>query len=172
MTITNRLSLKTQTLAALAAIAGAVALPQLFHLFGSSLGETFLPMHLPIMLAGLFAGPFAGAAAGILGPLCSFALSGMPGAAMLPFIVIELFTYGLCAGLLKNAPIPTLAKALVIQVSGRAVRAAAILSAVYLFGYQAINPAVILTSIAVGLPGILLQLCLLPLIAGYKKHDA
>ena len=86
------LSVKAQTLAALAAIIGAVAVPQVFHVLGAasglgtSLGEAFLPMHLPIILVGLLAGPYAGAIAGLLGPLASFALSGMPGAAMLPFI--------------------------------------------------------------------------------------
>ena len=47
------LSLKTQVLATCAAIAGAVALPQLFHMvgalsgLGTAPGEIFLPMHLP-----------------------------------------------------------------------------------------------------------------------------
>ena len=90
-----RLSVKVQTLAAIAAVAGAVALPQIFHALGAAfgagtaLGETFLPMHLPILLVGLLAGPYAGAAAGLFGPLVSFALSGMPGIAMLPFMMLE-----------------------------------------------------------------------------------
>lgn len=50
------------------------------------LAKPFLPMHLPIILVGLLAGPYAGAIAGLLGPLASFALSGMPGIAMLPFM--------------------------------------------------------------------------------------
>lgn len=87
-----RLSLKVQVIATIAAIAGAVILPQVFHLLGaisglgSALGETFLPMHFPIILVGLLAGPYAGAISGLFGPLLSFALSGMPGAYMLPFI--------------------------------------------------------------------------------------
>ena len=96
-----RLSVKAQTLATLAAIVGAVVVPQIFHTLGAisglgtALGETFLPMHLPIILVGLLAGPYAGAIAGLLGPLASFALSGMPGIAMLPFMMIELCAYGL-----------------------------------------------------------------------------
>lgn len=91
-----RLSVKAQTLAAILAIAGAVALPQLFHVMGAvsglgtKLGETFLPMHLTIFLAGFLAGPCAGAAAGLLAPLVNFALTGMPTSAMLPFMMIEL----------------------------------------------------------------------------------
>ena len=61
-----RLSLKAQTLAAAAAVAGAVVLPQFFHAAGAAvgagtaLGEVFLPMHLPIILVGLLAGPLRG----------------------------------------------------------------------------------------------------------------
>lgn len=60
-----RLSVKVQTLATIAAIIGAVVVPQIFHTLGAvsglgtALGETFLPMHLPIILVGLLAGPYA-----------------------------------------------------------------------------------------------------------------
>ena len=72
----SRLSVKFQVIAGLAAIVGAVALPQLFHVIGAvsglgtSLGETFLPMHIPVILAGFIAGPFAGAAAGAGAAAC------------------------------------------------------------------------------------------------------
>ena len=37
-------------------------------------------------------------AAGALSPAVSFALTGMPRPALLPFMVLELAVYGLCAG--------------------------------------------------------------------------
>lgn len=165
-----RLSVKTQTVAAIVAIVGAVAVPQLFHAvgavsgLGTALGETFLPMHLPIILVGLLAGPYAGAISGLLGPLCSFALSGMPGIAMLPFMMIELCAYGLFAGLLRKVKLPTVVKVLGVQIGGRAVRAAAILLSVYVFGNQAVSVAVIWQSIRTGLFGLLLQWALIPLL--------
>lgn len=164
------LSVKVQTIATILAIAGAVAVPQLFHLLGAvsglgtALGETFLPMHLPIILVGLLAGPYAGAISGLLGPLMSFALSGMPSAAMLPFMMIELCVYGLSAGLLRNVKIPTIGKVLTVQVAGRAVRAAAILIAVYAFSNDSIKVAAIWNSISAGIFGLVLQWTLLPLI--------
>ena len=164
------LSVKTQVLAAMAAIVGAVAIPQLFHMIGAAsglgtaLGETFLPMHLPIILVGLLAGPYAGAIAGLLGPLASFALSGMPGTMMLPFMMIELCVYGLASGLLRNAKLPTIAKVFIAQVAGRAVRGSAIMIAVYALGNEMINVAIIWKSISVGLFGLVLQWALLPLI--------
>ena len=128
------------------------------------LGETFLPMHLPIILVGLLAGPYAGAISGLLGPLCSFALSGMPGTAMLPFMMIELCSYGLFAGLLRNVKLPVIAKVLLIQIGGRVIRAAAILISVYAFGNEGIKVAAIWTSVETGLFGLCLQWVLLPLL--------
>lgn len=177
----SRLSIKVQTIATIAAIVGAVAVPQIFHALGAvsglgtSLGETFLPMHLPIILVGLLAGPYAGAIAGALGPLASFAISGMPKAVMLPFMMIELCAYGLFAGLLRNVKIPTIVKVLAVQVGGRAVRAVAILLSVYAFGNEAVNVATIWKSIGTGLFGLALQWALIPLIVyrveNLKKHE-
>lgn len=165
-----KLSVKAQTLATIAAIAGAVVVPQVFHVLGAmsglgnALGETFLPMHLPIILVGLLAGPYAGAISGLLGPLVSFALSGMPGAVMLPFMMIELCAYGLVAGLLRNVKMPTISKVLLVQIAGRAARATAMLISVYALGNASIQLAVIWTSVVAGIFGIVLQWALLPLI--------
>ncbi len=165
-----RLTFKVQALATAAAVVGAVALPQLFHVLGAvsglgtSLGEIFLPMHLPILLVGLLAGPYAGALAGLLGPLVSFALSGMPGATMLPFMMLELCVYGLVTGLLRTAKLPTVVKVLLAQATGRAVRAVAILIAVYGLGNQTVAVSSIWTSITAGLFGLCLQWAFLPLI--------
>lgn len=165
-----RLSVKAQTFATLAAIAGAVVVPQLFHAFGAvtgmgtAPGETFLPMHLPILLVGLLAGPYAGAAAGLFGPLASFALSGMPGIAMLPFMMLELCVYGLSAGMLRNVKLPVVVKVLFSQIAGRVIRAAAILVAVYGLGSTRIPVATIWMSIGAGITGIVLQWILLPVI--------
>ncbi len=164
-----KLSVKAQTLATVGAVAAAVILPQVFHLMGAlsglgtALGETFLPMHLPIILAGLLAGPYVGAISGILSPLISFALTGMPMSAMLPFMMIELCIYGLSAGLLRNVNMPTIVKVVIAQVAGRAVRAAAILIAFYLFHSKAVPVAVIWNSIVTGIFGLVLQWALIPL---------
>lgn len=172
----QKLSIKAQVLASIFAIVGAAALPQVFHALGAvsgmgtSLGEAFLPMHLPIILVGLLAGPYAGAISGLLGPLVSFGVSGMPGIAMLPFMMIELCAYGLFSGMLRNVKIPVIAKVVIAQVAGRAVRAAAVLVSVYAVGNESIAVSVIWTSIAAGIFGIALQWVLIPLII-YRVED-
>ncbi len=176
-----RLSFKAQTISAIIAIISAVVLPQIFHVMGAvsglgtALGETFLPMHLPIILVGLIAGSYAGAASGIIAPLISFAFTGMPGAVMLPFMMIELCVYGLTAGILRNAKIPTITKVFIAQATGRAVRAIAILGAVYMLEISAPPVSIIWTSISVGIFGIALQWALIPLIVyrveNGKRYD-
>ena len=172
----QKLSVKAQVLGALIALVSAVALPQLVHVIGAasgmgtSLGETFLPMHLPIILMGFLVGPYAAGVAGLLSPLVSFALTGMPSSMMLPFMMIELCAYGVCAGLLKDAKLPVIVKVLIAQVAGRTVRAAANAVGFYAFSTP-VQPSVILTSITAGLFGIALQLIIIPL-AVYRLKEA
>ncbi len=172
----EKISLKAQAIGTIIALISAVALPQIIHVIGAvsgmgtSLGEALLPMHLPIILVGLLAGSYAAGIAGFLSPLVSFALTGMPTSAMLPFMMIELCAYGVFAGLLKNAKIPTIAKVLIAQIAGRAVRGIALAIGFYAFN-TAVAPVTVLTSITAGLFGIILQLVIIPL-AVYRLKEA
>ena len=174
----RRLSVKAQAMAAAVAVVAAVALPQIIHVVGaalgvgSGLGEMLLPMHLPVLLVGFLAGPWAGLTAGFLAPLVSFGLTGMPGQAMLPFIVIELCVYGLTAGFLSGKAIPVLGKVIVAQCAGRLVRAGAILLAVPVLGISAVPVSIIWTSITAGICGLILQWLLIPVILSWvEKQD-
>ncbi len=164
------LSVKVQTVATIVAIISAVAIPQIVHLFGratgmgTGFGELLLPMHLPVLLVGLLAGPFAGAVSGLLSPLCSFVLSGMPVATVLPFMMVELCVYGLCAGLLRKSNMPTIFKVFVAQVAGRVCRAIAIVVAFYVLGTTEMAVVSVWNGTVNGLTGIAIQLLLLPII--------
>lgn len=164
----NKSTVKSQAFTTAAAILAAIILPQIFHGIGiafglgPALGESFLPMHLPVLLAGFFAGPIVGLIAGILSPLVSFALSGMPTANLVPFLMIELAGYGLVSGMLYKSQIPLFGKLLIVQIAGRILRALAILFAVYGLGNQTMEISTIWNSVIMGLPGILLQWCLIP----------
>ena len=166
----SRSTVSGRLLIAAGAVVGSVVLPQLVHMvgafsgLGSALGEAFLPMHFFVILAGLLAGPVAGVLAGGLAPVLSYVLSGMPSEAMLPFIMIELLGYGLIAGLLAEHKMNNFAKLVLVQVGGRALRSAAVLFAVYFLHAQTLPVASIWNSLRIGLPGILLQWCVLPLL--------
>ena len=166
--VTNANKTMMAALISVVAVAAAVALPQACHLLGrwlgvqSALGEMLLPMHLPVMLAGFFGGPVAGLVAGLTSPVISFGLTGMPASLMVPFMMIELATYGLVAALLRKNSLPAVVKVLAVQVAGRAVRALALVVAAYGLGMTTPPMAVIWTSISAGAVGILLQLALIP----------
>ncbi|MBE5944011.1 MAG: ECF transporter S component [Lachnospiraceae bacterium] len=164
--IITRYSIKYQAIISTIAIAIAVILPQIFHLVGmkigvgSSLGEVFLPMHFPVIFIGLYAGTVAGVFVGLCAPIISCIITGMPGAIMLPFIVVELVAYGVFGGLLRSININSLCKILLVQILGRAVKAIAILVSFYGFAGK-VAPKIILTSFALGIVGIVLQLILI-----------
>ena len=81
-------------------IAMCVILPMAFHSVG--LGSTFAPMHIPVLMCGLVCGGGYGLLCGMIGPVLSSVLTGMPGTAMLVSMVPELMTYGLVTGLLMG----------------------------------------------------------------------
>lgn len=163
LSISKKTVLK-QVMVTIIAVALAVGLPQLLHVAGraagvdAKLGEMLLPMHIPVLLAGFIGGPIAGLVAGIISPILSYALSGMPTQMMLPYILIELVTYGFAAGMFKNANMNVTLKVLACQFVGRIIRAIAIIIC------GTVASSVIWDSIKVGAIGIVLQLILIPLI--------
>ncbi len=159
----QKTNIRNKTLATVIAVISAVALPQIAHIigsyagFGSSVGETFLPMHLPVILAGFVGGPVVGSVAGALAPVISFGLTGMPTAVALPFIVIEVFTYGLVSGMLSKVRLNSFLKILAVQLSGRVMRIAAVAAATVVFGFEGMTVTAVLSSMALGVAGIIIQ---------------
>ena len=80
-------------------IALCVVLPMAFHAIANA-GMIFLPMHIPVLLCGLACGWPYGLICGVLGPLLSGVLTGMPGPAVLPGMMVECGVYGLVCGLM------------------------------------------------------------------------
>lgn len=78
-----------------------IVLPQAFHSIPNA-GSIFLPMHLPVLLCGLICAWPYGLACGILTPILSHLIFGMPPAAYLPAMIVELAIYGLLASLMMQ----------------------------------------------------------------------
>ncbi len=144
-----------------------VALPIAFHSIPNA-GGIFLPMHIPVLLCGLICGPVYGLACGVLAPLLSSLLTGMPPAAMLPSMLCELAVYGLVSGLLIRR-VKTGSKLANIYVSlvgamlaGRAVYG--VLNALIFRAGQYSAQLWLTAAFVTSVPGILLQLILIPLL--------
>ncbi|MDR1664229.1 MAG: ECF transporter S component [Clostridiales bacterium] len=89
--------LKKQIITALC-VALCVVLPMAFHTIPGA-GGIFLPMHIPVLLCGLICGWPFGLLCGLAGPFLSALITGMPPMAVLPGMLVELAVYGLVAGL-------------------------------------------------------------------------
>lgn len=175
--VLKKTTLKVQALSVLLAVAASVVLPQLCHLAGKAagvengLGTMLLPMHLGVLAVGLLVGPWAGLATGLISPVISFGLTGMPAAVLLPSMTVELAVYGLTAGWLRGNRLPVAGKVLLAQIAGRLVKAGFLALMVYGFGQTAVPVGSVWTATVQGLAGILLQLVLIPLFV-YRVRSA
>ena len=158
-------------------VAGGLWLPWLCHQFQLA-GATFLPMHVFVILAGLLAGWRGGLAVGLLTPLLSHALSGMPLAVLLPQITLELSVYGLVAGLAREHWRWGVVRSLLAAMLAGRLALGAFFLAVYLTGAMSQTPlgtatgpgAALWMVLSQGWPGILLQLALLPFLVRGLEH--
>lgn len=154
-------------------IALGVVLPVLFHAVPNA-GSVLLPMHIPVLLCGFLAGwPFA-LACGVLTPALSTLFTGMPPAAILPAMVCELAVYGMVSSLIyhrmpKGRRVPRLYLPLVAaMLAGRAVSGA--LNALVFSAGQYSLGAFVSASFVVALPGIVIQLVLIPALVGVLER--
>ena len=151
-------------------VALSILLPQIFHALGvlsglgAGLGTALLPMQIPVILSGFLFGPAVGLVSGILSPLLSFAISGMPGPAVLPFITIELAAYGVCSGWISKFKLNTYLQLLIVQIAGRLFRIAAFAASVFVLDNGRLSANSVFSFIGAGLFGIVLQLALIPLL--------
>lgn len=145
------------------------------HAFGMQ-GTVFLPMHIPVFLIGLFCGPMYGAMGGILIPVLSSLLTGMPPFfPMLPIMTGELVTYGLVSGLLfHKAKMPIYPTLLISMACGRLVYGL-IFEGLLIANNGSLKAATVFGAVLTGIPGILIQLILIPVIVSsakkYNKYE-
>lgn len=132
------------------------------HGFGMA-GNILLPMHFTVLLSGFLLGPASGLLVGVVTPILSSLLTGMPPAfPMLPAMVGELGVYGFATGALwqrGKGLYPSLIGAMVL---GRVVHA--LLMACFIAWQGKAIGLSLLFFLVQGVPGTVLQLLLLPLI--------
>jgi len=150
-------------------IAISVLLPMLFHMIGGQgAGRVFLPMHIGVFLTGLIAGGWYGIIAGLITPVLGFGLLGMPMPPVMFFMMAELAAYGAVSGFVRlgeraeQTRWAVYIKLVIAMIAGRVfgglVMAAA--AAVFALPINAIDA--VIASFITGLPGIAIQLVLIP----------
>ena len=156
-------SVKNMTLTAVC-IALCVVLPIAFHSIPDA-GSVFLPMHIPVLICGMICGWPYGLVCGLMGPLLSSALTGMPPVAILPAMMVECATYGMVSGIIlklvhtKNTYADLYIALVVAMLAGRVLSGIA-KALIFMPGIS--MKAWIMASFVTALPGILIQLVFLP----------
>ena len=152
-------------------IAVGLILPMIFHTVNLS-GTIFSPMHLPVMLGGFLLGPIYGAAIGIITPVLSSILTGMPPLMpVMPMMALELLGYGFMTGLLFSKTKKIYVSLIVSIIFGRlcSMLAAFILS---LTVAPQISPIpYVLSGVINGLPAIIIQLVLIPILVKFMVEN-
>ena len=155
-------------------LAAAVLLPQVFHLIGGpGLGTILLPMHIPVLLAGFVVGPVVALIVGILSPICSYIYTGgmMPAIPMLYLMIVELGLYGFSVALIRQKmPHSTWIPLIGGMIAGRIGRGLCFIALTSLFGVKLPAAMGIGVAIMSGLPGIVLQIVLIPFLVGVLKR--
>ena len=143
-----------------------LVLPMAFHTVPNA-GTIFLPMHIPVLLCGLICGWPYGGVCGLIGPLLSSLVTGMPPAAMLPSMMVECCGYGFTSGLLmkyvhtKHATADLYISLVSAMIVGRVLAGFA---KAWIFTPGVAPFAWVTTSLVAGIPGIAIQLVLMPMV--------
>ena len=134
------------------------------------IGDSLLPMHLPVFLCGLLCGWGYGGAVGLMLPFLRSVCFGMP--PLYPnavWMALELATYGLVIGLLfsrkkEYSRVYLLVCLVVSMLSGRVVWGVAKAVLLGVAGKSFGLEAFLVGGFADAVPGLILQLILIPLI--------
>ncbi len=153
-------------------IAIGIVLPQAFHFLPiGNTGKVLLPMHIPVFLGGFLLGSGPGLIIGVITPLLSCLFFQMPALPLLPIMMVELAAYGFVAGFVTNRIKNTFLAVFVTQVGGRIAYALAVLLFTYLLKITKVNMEVFYAAIIIGIPGIIAQLIVLPILIKYLKRS-
>lgn len=146
-------------------LASGIILPMIFHTF-SMTGPAFLPMHIPVLIGGMLLPPVLALLLGVITPIMSSVLTGMPVAFPMAIIMaFELGTYGLAASIVtRKLKLNTIPALIIAMIDGRIVAGLTVAALVRLFGID-MNPILYVKgAIVTGMPGLIIQLIFVPVV--------
>jgi len=136
--------------------------PYIFHIFGS-VGQIFLPMHVFVMIGAYILSPIYALTIAVIIPIISSFLTGMPIIyPILPILMMELITYALVIGFLKRRGLYQ--SLIVAMISGRVAATLTVFLLRETMGLAMHPIRYIESSIITGLPGIIFQIIIIPII--------
>lgn len=146
-----------------------IALPRIFHIVaGTNAGATFLPMHIAVLIGALTFGTISASIIAGSSIVFSYLLTGMPGIDRLPYMLVELVIYAILLGLF-NKKFNSAISLIITMILGRIIYSGILFVAVNLFEMPTYGISVI-QSIQTGIPGIIIQLICVPVIAKFMNE--
>lgn len=133
---------------------------------GQQFGTIFGPLNFVALTTGVVAGPWVGLTVGIVLPLLSSVIFGMP--PLMPpiavFMALQLGTYGILTGLFERRNLNIFLNLAISIIAGGVVYSLGYYVIGYMVGIHLQPLTAILLSFALGLPGIVIQFLLIPTI--------
>lgn len=153
-------------------IAIGVILPQAFHSIQNA-GAIFLPMHIPVLVGGFILNPYYALCVGIVTPILSSVFTGMPSIPYIYVMILELASYGLFISLLYNKVKIGLYPALIGgMLAGRAINIIGNYLILHILMSRPFNITTVAAGMFIqGIPGIVIQIILIPLIIYVLKRN-
>lgn len=172
MSRTTRAYLKSLTASALC-LALCIVLPFVTGQI-PQLGNMLCPMHLPVLLAGFLCGPIWAGGVGFVAPLLRHVLFGMPQFPTAFAMCAELLAYGVFTGLFYRL-LPKRRSSIYLSLVfamllGRLIWGAAMIAVMQVSGGTFTWAAFVAGAFATALPGIAVQLVLLPILVMALEH--
>jgi hypothetical protein len=146
-----------------------VLLPIIFHSV-NLLGKIFLPMHIPVLVGGFFLSPIFAMVVGMMTPLLSALITGMP--VLFPMAVImffELGSYGFVIASLRKKGVNIYIALVAGMGAGRLMAGFVVYLLSHFFGLKLNAMVFIKGAIMTGVPGIAIQLIIIPLLVSSLK---
>lgn len=146
-------------------IALGLILPYLFHGIKDA-GTVFLPMHIPILIGAFILEPYYALCVGVLTPLLSHVFTGMPPFPFVYIMIFELASYGLFISIFYNkfkmGIYPSLISGMIL---GRLVNILGTFVLLHIIMSKPFKLGLVASGLFLkGLPGILIQIILIPII--------
>lgn len=148
-------------------IAIGLIIPTIFHAAGLG-GKIFLPMHIPVLLGGFLLPPVYALLVGMVTPIISSLLTGMPPVFPMAIIMMfELGIYGLVASFFyRRLRIPLIVSLILSMIAGRVMAGLVVYILSLAFSIETLgNPIMFIKAGTIlAIPGIIIQIILIPVL--------
>lgn len=147
-------------------LAIGLVLPYFFMSFGREVGTIFSPMDLTVLLAGLILGWRYGLVLGVITPIISSFLTGMPPLPIAVTMMFQLGVMGLITGLLREK-VNRLLNLIIAEIIGNFLYAILFVIFMGLPTHKFYH--LLFVVFVIGLPGIILQWVIVPYLSRVLK---